>query len=546
MNREGNHFLNSEFCFFDGKYKRCRGFVTLTASVYHALLRKQVTLAVMEAETEDTENVALFWTLFNEVLRKVSGDQSKMFNPTGWCTDMAGANLAGLCTVYGAAAKYRIKSCEFHFKDHRNKKANKLDPESSEEFKELCEQLLESITESQYDSVKKRLDSFISANDKRSFLGSWLSWWHDRRGFIFRAFAPNNAPCMNQAEVIHAGWAHRDRSNLSLLDVCHADVRDAIVLDVELKAYGGGTAAGGEGPSYIQRKRKQYVREIDQAKQLGAEMFQHDGDENNERTIDPATTFHPVEKKTRSKKSASGSKKKSKNDNQVMVTGTSTNYNNTPLNLAPSRRPPLCFHPSVYGTGNNTAMAGIYSANSTFLQVPQAFPLPGFPVISTTVANNSVSPMSTQPPSVSLLGMDHMSSGLQTTTQSTWATRQGTSYQEWHSGMSPHQYEIMLLPNKVRKCYGCGSDFAEKYRKEPHNLIVRHVDRRVVKKSEETGMLVYSNSFSNTYYHLLKLHIMRKNPVFTGLAFISHELVSTLNERQSEILNDCDINVVIK
>ena len=131
---------------------------------------------------------------------------------------MAGANLAGLCNVYGDTAKYRIKSCEFHFKDHRNKKANKLDPESSEEFKELCEQLLDSVTENQYDIVKKQLDSFISANDERSFLGSWLSWWHDRRGFIFRAFAPTNAPCMNQAEVIHAGWAHRDRPNLSLLD----------------------------------------------------------------------------------------------------------------------------------------------------------------------------------------------------------------------------------------------------------------------------------------------------------------------------------------
>ena len=46
-----------------------------------ATLDRQVTLAVMEAETEDTENVILFWTLFNEVLKKVSGDKGKMFNP---------------------------------------------------------------------------------------------------------------------------------------------------------------------------------------------------------------------------------------------------------------------------------------------------------------------------------------------------------------------------------------------------------------------------------------------------------------------------------
>ena len=402
INRESDHFLNNEFCFFDGKYKRCRGFVTLTSSVYHTLLRKQVTLAVMEAETEDTENVTLFWTLFNEVLKKVSGDKGKMFNPTGWCTDMAGANLAGLCNVYGDTAKYRIKSCEFHFKDHRNKKANKLDPESSEEFKELCEQLLDSVTENQYDIVKKQLDSFISANDERSFLGSWLSWWHDRRGFIFRAFAPTNAPCMNQAEVIHAGWAHRDRPNLSLLEVCQADVRDAIVLDVELKAYARGTAMGGGGPSHIQRKRKQHVREIDQAKQLGAEIFQNDGEDNNGRTVDPVSSFHPIEKKKRSRKKTS--KQNASNRKQVTVTETSTitNYQNPSSNLAPSRHPFLPLPHSAYAARNSTSTTGLFSTNSRFLQAPPAYSLPGFPMISTTVANNSVT-MSAQQPSMTLI-----------------------------------------------------------------------------------------------------------------------------------------------
>ena len=48
MNIEGNHFLSDEFCFFDGNYKRVRGFVILTASVYHPLLRSQIVLATMQ------------------------------------------------------------------------------------------------------------------------------------------------------------------------------------------------------------------------------------------------------------------------------------------------------------------------------------------------------------------------------------------------------------------------------------------------------------------------------------------------------------------
>ena len=41
----GENFLSEEFCFFDCKHDRCRGFTTLTASPYHPLLQKQVPLA---------------------------------------------------------------------------------------------------------------------------------------------------------------------------------------------------------------------------------------------------------------------------------------------------------------------------------------------------------------------------------------------------------------------------------------------------------------------------------------------------------------------
>ena len=74
MDRNGEHFLKEGYCFFDGKFKRCRDFVTLTASVYHPLLNRQIPCAVMETEQENSDNIALFWPLFNEGLRKVSGD----------------------------------------------------------------------------------------------------------------------------------------------------------------------------------------------------------------------------------------------------------------------------------------------------------------------------------------------------------------------------------------------------------------------------------------------------------------------------------------
>lgn len=80
----------------------------------------------MEAVSENTENVTLFWELFNEVLEKVSSGTTTMFNPIGWCTDMAGSNLSAIRKVFGDSAVNRIKTCEFHFKESVNLRCRKL------------------------------------------------------------------------------------------------------------------------------------------------------------------------------------------------------------------------------------------------------------------------------------------------------------------------------------------------------------------------------------------------------------------------------------
>ena len=98
------------------------------------------------------------------------------------------------------------------------------------------------------------MDDFITEKKEREFSATWITWWNDRCGFIFRAFAPKAAPQMNQAEVIHAGWGHRDLTILSLLDACQADVRDAVTLDVEIAVYERGTASGGTGLSYMEHR----------------------------------------------------------------------------------------------------------------------------------------------------------------------------------------------------------------------------------------------------------------------------------------------------
>ena len=54
---------------------------------------------------------------------------------------------------------------------------------------------------------------------------------------------------------------------MSLLEVCH-DVRDSLLLDAELRAYAAGSSTGGDGPSFLQSKKREYVRELNKARKM--------------------------------------------------------------------------------------------------------------------------------------------------------------------------------------------------------------------------------------------------------------------------------------
>ena len=86
-------FFAMKYCFFDGTFKRCPGFVTLGAHVYVEILRKVVKIATIECKTE---TMIIFWTLLNEVLEQFTGKEGYKFNPKGWAVDEHGGNWAAI------------------------------------------------------------------------------------------------------------------------------------------------------------------------------------------------------------------------------------------------------------------------------------------------------------------------------------------------------------------------------------------------------------------------------------------------------------------
>lgn len=363
----------------------------------------------MEAEPEDTENVELFLILFNKVMEK----NGRNFNPVMQCRDMAEANLAGICKVFGEQVQTRIKTCEFHFKDQRNKRSKKLESESAEKFKELCDAMLKAVTVSAYDVAKQELDDFIAEDSSREFLNSWVSWWHSRRGFIFRAFTQSSAPQMNQAEVLHASWSHRDRPKLSLLDACQADVRDHLLLEVELKGIHNGSGSSGRGPSFMDHKRKKHEREVQRGKRLGKEMFD---DASEGRAIDPTSSHRPP--KQRSKKSSANP------SGQSAVTATTTQQTQRDLS-------------STQSTSSATNSQHHLQTQAT----KSHFPHQSQNTHMHTQAYQHITGISTPTYTSSA---QHVQSFSQQSNYNTCFS--------WNAGMSPNIYDLVVTPKKVQKC----------------------------------------------------------------------------------------------
>lgn len=516
MDKDGEHFLRDEYCYFDGKVKRCKDYVTLTASTYHPLLKKQIPLAIMETQKENSENIELFWNLFNKALKVVAGDDTATFNPIGFCTDMTGANMNGLKNVFGEDVLTRIKSCEFHFKESRNRMAKKLNDDDEELFKELCDKMLELCLESAYQSAKRTLENFIEEASERKFLRSWLDWWDNRKVFIFHAFAPTKAPKMNLAEVIHAGWSNRDAPNLTLLDAAQTDAKDSILLAAELKAIEkGNLTAFGQGPSFQEKSERAHHQELARAVQLGKDIVGL-----SDFQVDPNSGHRPPASK-KSSQSTKRDTKKQASKRPSQQPSASTQHQVTTMQTLKAFIEPVP-NPSINGTATSS-LPNLGASLHSF------FGAGGVPQFGSEVTQGTsqypLAPSTSQSASPALTNL-LQSSGVTGVSPhyglgQSFVPQQAAFPESWHSGHSPYRYEVVRLPTRAQKCYGCGMEFAEKYRQPPYNIVVKHVDRRLVRRDERTGLFLYSPDYSNTYYHLDSAHIARKNPFLMEM-FLFH------------------------
>ena len=309
------HFMANEYCYIDGKWNRCKDFPTVTLSVYHPVLRKQVPLFIMECEGETAESYAKFFQLVNGSIAKVA--PGRVFDPVaGFMADEAGGLQEGLRRIFGNSVLEKLKTCKFHFLQCANRQRARLHSEKSKEFfTRATRTLLHAQTSSAYNDAIVELKEFVAkkpAKDQQGFLIPWLQWWDDRRAHVFPAFARKNAPATNLAEVIHSKWKTTGETHLSLVDAAAEDIKDSLLLERQYRGYEAGTFHGGKGPGVSTMASRSFRAQNDRAKMYIRDLIENEEPSHlSSRTdafctyeVDPQSSHRATEPKKNAKKTS--------------------------------------------------------------------------------------------------------------------------------------------------------------------------------------------------------------------------------------------------
>ena len=250
---EEKNVLQQEDCYFDGAHSRCRGFISLALWLFHTSMRRLLKLACMEVRSEGSEQIGLFFKLWNEVLRMAGKKTSTyLFNPRKIMVDSAGSNYGGIRAIFGLEyMTNKVISCQWHFMHIMEQLAHKIADENQEEFLQLCHALCKKTTIPEYQLVATRLHQIAQ---KCPIITSKLNWWHVRRWHVFGAFrtGPTHSG-VNLAEIGNAAWK-TSGSNLTLLAAAKDDVTLFILQDEEIQGHRtSAIMVGGQGPNDLQR-----------------------------------------------------------------------------------------------------------------------------------------------------------------------------------------------------------------------------------------------------------------------------------------------------
>ena len=102
-------------------------------------------------------------------------------------------------------------------------------------------------------------------------------------------------------------------------------------------------------------------------------------------------------------------------------------------------------------------------------------------------------------------------------------------------GQQPFHVILFGSVTNLKRCYGCKSEFKDKYKSEPYDVILKHYCYRRYK--DKSGNYVLSNHLQAAYFHL-NLDCARKQAPHMELEniIVHHEVRSVLSKEQKQVL----------
>ena len=276
--------LQDEDVYFDGCHSRCKDFISFGLWFRHPSMRRVVKLAGMETKKEDTQAITIFFSKFNDMLRRITQKSDYNFNPKNLMMDEAGANFAGVKNVLGQKfVDDKCITCQWHFMRNMNEHKFEIAEEWREEFlnyaKELC--IVKTIPE--FDLLYSQMVDIV---EKSPGAGNFLDWHYVRRLRTFPAFRAALHSGANIAEIGNALW--KPEYKLALVVAASNDINRMMQFEADYRKFSsGGSFLRGQAPTDVQRATAERRFQMEQGRAFAdilsnqaAQQMQMEGQQN--------------------------------------------------------------------------------------------------------------------------------------------------------------------------------------------------------------------------------------------------------------------------
>ena len=314
--------LKEEPAYCDTMHSHVEGYKNITAWVKNPITRAVMCIVTMEAKSEDTWTMTMFFNLLNEMLQKVSGKKKYKFNPWRFYVDEGGANKNAIKKVFGRKGLNKTVTCQWHFLKCAKAKQKYVKGKWRKSFYKLCKHMVKAPTRSEY----KALSNLVKKICAESGFLEWFMWWDDCKFHIIPAFRGFNLSGLNLAESGQSGMKQKTRKKMQLINAAYKDCAQMLRQDESYRAYIGNISKEiGKGLNIRQIQERDRRAQQERARSYTRTLFTGDmnaptdDDENGNEPCLPVDSAKHKAPHTYSRKNPTQKKKRQKVEDEMKM-----------------------------------------------------------------------------------------------------------------------------------------------------------------------------------------------------------------------------------